>query len=93
MKNIQMEFPEVGNAITKIKILKDWFCSSLDKAEDLISEILKIGCEKIFRMGNKWMKNMQEIRGKRNMMRMFNTHNCSSKRRWEGMGQKQYLMK
>ena len=23
MKNIQMEFPEVGNAITKIKILKE----------------------------------------------------------------------
>jgi len=53
MKNIQMEFPEVGNTITKIKILKDWFYSSLNKAEYLISEILKIGCEKIFRMGNK----------------------------------------
>lgn len=42
MKNIQMEFPEVGNTITKIKILKEWFYSSLDKAQDLISEILKI---------------------------------------------------
>lgn len=48
-----MQFPEVGNTITKIKILKEWFYSSLDKAEDLISEILKIGCKKIFRMGNK----------------------------------------
>ena len=48
-----MESPEVVNTITKIKILKDWFYSSLDKAEDLISVILKIGCKKIFRMGNK----------------------------------------
>ena len=44
---------ELTKIKAKIKILKEWFYSSLDKAEDLISEILKIGCKKIFRMGNK----------------------------------------
>ena len=55
MKNIQMEFLEVRNTITKIENLKDGFYSSLDKAEDLISEILKTGHKKIFGMGHKWI--------------------------------------
>lgn len=45
-----MEFLDVGNTITKIKNLNNGFYSSLDKDEDLIREILKIGhskmCEK-----------------------------------------------
>lgn len=48
-----MEFLEVQNTVTKIENLKHRFYSSLDKAEDLISEIFKTGHKKILGVGHK----------------------------------------